>query len=289
MSLTHWAPWEVTSPIHVEQAEIIPQNGAGHKSCQKQPLEMATWATAKKGMLSSKFVRLSVSEGSWKHGEPQVWVPSVFRGQWSLSKQENHNLALSLRSSLNLEISPNQSQKPNYPRWRAPVKTMDSSSVAQSYPTLCNPMDCSTPGLPVHHQLPEFTQAHVHWVGDAIQPSHPLSSPSPPTSIFPSIRVFSNESVLRIRWPKCWTLSCAINIAYRLGWCAQSHKAASFPNPFPYRQQPLKPSGSPIQTGGHHCHDFQNLCEIQMRLFSLATRSHWEFIFFPQLLKSLAF
>ena len=53
-------------------------------------------------------------------------------------------------------------------------------SVAQSYPTLCNPMDCSTPGLPVHHQLPEFTQTHVHWVGDAIQPSHPLSSPSPP-------------------------------------------------------------------------------------------------------------
>ena len=54
------------------------------------------------------------------------------------------------------------------------------SSVAQSCLTLCNPMDCSTPGLPVHHQLLEFTQTHVHWVGDAIQPSHPLSSPSPP-------------------------------------------------------------------------------------------------------------
>ena len=56
------------------------------------------------------------------------------------------------------------------------------SSVAQSCPTLCNPMSCSTPGLPVHHQLPDFTQTHVHWVGDAIQPSHPLSSPSPPAS-----------------------------------------------------------------------------------------------------------
>ena len=55
------------------------------------------------------------------------------------------------------------------------------SSVTQSCPTLCDPMDCSMPGLPVHHQLPEFTQTHVHWVGDAIQPSHPLSSPSPPT------------------------------------------------------------------------------------------------------------
>ena len=54
------------------------------------------------------------------------------------------------------------------------------SSVAQSCPTLCDPMNCSTPGLPVHHQLLEFTQTHAHRVGDAIQPSHPLSSPSPP-------------------------------------------------------------------------------------------------------------
>ena len=54
------------------------------------------------------------------------------------------------------------------------------SSVAQSCPTLCDPMNCNTPGLPVHHQLPEFTQTHVHQVGDSIQPSHPLSSPSPP-------------------------------------------------------------------------------------------------------------
>ena len=54
------------------------------------------------------------------------------------------------------------------------------SSVAQSCPTLCNPMDCSMPGLPVHHQLPELAQTHVHRVGDAIQPSYPLSSPSPP-------------------------------------------------------------------------------------------------------------
>ena len=54
------------------------------------------------------------------------------------------------------------------------------SSVTQSCLTLCDPMNCSMPGLPVHHQLPEFTQTHVHWVGDAIQPSHPLSSPFPP-------------------------------------------------------------------------------------------------------------
>ena len=58
--------------------------------------------------------------------------------------------------------------------------TVQFSSVAQSCPTLCDPVNHSTPGLPVHHQLLEFTQTHVHWVGDAIQPSHPLSSPSPP-------------------------------------------------------------------------------------------------------------
>ena len=62
------------------------------------------------------------------------------------------------------------------------ASSVQFSSVAQSCPTLCDPMNCSTPGLPVHHQLPEFTQTHVHQVSDAIQPSHPLSSPSPPVS-----------------------------------------------------------------------------------------------------------
>ena len=66
----------------------------------------------------------------------------------------------------------------------APFETCWFSSVAQSCLTLCDPMDCSTPGLPVHHQLLEFTQTHGHWVGDAIQPSHPLSYPSPPTFNF---------------------------------------------------------------------------------------------------------
>ena len=60
------------------------------------------------------------------------------------------------------------------------TSSVQFSSVAQSCPALCDPMNCSTPGLLVHHQLPEFTQIHVHWVGNAIQPSHPLSSPSPP-------------------------------------------------------------------------------------------------------------
>ena len=81
------------------------------------------------------------------------------------------------------------------------------SSVAHSCLTLCNPMNLSTPGLPVHHQLPEFTQTHVHQVRDAIQPSYPLSSPFLVSPITPSIRVFSSESTLLMRWPKYWSFS----------------------------------------------------------------------------------
>ena len=79
------------------------------------------------------------------------------------------------------------------------------SSVTQLCPTLCDPMNCSTPCLPVHHQLLEPTQIHVHWVGDAIQPSHPPLPLLLLPSIFPSIRVFSNESALHIRWPEYWS------------------------------------------------------------------------------------
>ena len=100
------------------------------------------------------------------------------------------------------------------------------SSVSQSCPTLHDPMNCSVPGLPVYHQLPEFTQTHVHQVSDAIQPSHPLSSPSPPAPIPPSIRVFSSESTLRMRWPKYWSFCFSISpskehpglIYFRMDW-----------------------------------------------------------------------
>ena len=85
------------------------------------------------------------------------------------------------------------------------------SPVAQSCPTLCDPMDCNMPGLPIHHQLLEFTQTHIHWVGDAIQPSHPLSSPSPPAFNLSQHQVFSNELVLCIRWPKYWRFSFSIS------------------------------------------------------------------------------
>ena len=100
-------------------------------------------------------------------------------------------------------------------------------SDTQSCLTLCDPMDCSTPGFPVLHQLPELAQTCVHQVSDAIQPSHSLSSsPCPPTFNLSSIRVFSNQSVLHIRWPKYWSFSFSISpsheysglISFRIDW-----------------------------------------------------------------------
>ena len=92
------------------------------------------------------------------------------------------------------------------------IRSDQIRSVAQSCPTLCDPMNRSMPGLPVHHHLPEFTETHVHQVSDAIQPSHPLSSPSPlAPPVPPSIRVFSNESTLRMRCPKYWSFSFSIS------------------------------------------------------------------------------
>ena len=108
----------------------------------------------------------------------------------------------------------------------AQLSSVQFSSVTQSCPTLWDSMDCSTPGLPIHHQLPEFTQTHVHWVSDANQPSHPLSSPSPLPSVFPSIKIFPSESALHIRWPKYWSFSFNIIpsneysglISFRIDW-----------------------------------------------------------------------
>ena len=100
------------------------------------------------------------------------------------------------------------------------------SSVAQSCLTLCDSMDCSTPGFPVLHQLPELTQTLAHHIGDAIQPSHPLSPLLLPPSVFPSFRLFSNESVLRIRRTKYWSFSFSISLSnkysglnsFRMDW-----------------------------------------------------------------------
>ena len=98
-------------------------------------------------------------------------------------------------------------------------------SVTQTRRTL-QPHDCSTPGFPVHHQLLELTQTHVYRFGDAIQPSHPPTSPSPPTFNLSQHQGLSNESVLRISWPKYWNFRITINssseysglISFRMDW-----------------------------------------------------------------------
>ena len=99
-------------------------------------------------------------------------------------------------------------------------------SVARLCLTLCDPIGCGTPGFPVFHYFLEPAQTHVHWIGDAIQPSPSLCSLLFQPSIFPSIRVFSNELALRIRWPKYWTFSFSINlsneysglVSFRIDW-----------------------------------------------------------------------
>ena len=106
------------------------------------------------------------------------------------------------------------------------LSSVQFSTVTQLCPTLCNPIDCSTSGFPVHHQLPEVPQTHVHRIGDAIQPCRNLLSTSPPSFSLPSFRVSSNELVLCIRWPKHWSFSFSISpsneysglISFRIDW-----------------------------------------------------------------------
>ena len=106
------------------------------------------------------------------------------------------------------------------------LTSVQFSSVTQSCPTLCDSMNHSTPGLPVHHQLSECTQTHVHRVSDTIQPSHALLSPSSPAPNPPSIRVFSKESTLHMKWPNYQSFSFSISpsnehpglISFRMDW-----------------------------------------------------------------------
>ena len=108
------------------------------------------------------------------------------------------------------------------------IQKSQFSLVTQLFLTVCDPMDSSTPGFPVYHQLLKFTQTHVHLVGDAIQASHPLLSPSPPAFNLSQHQGLCNESVLCIRWPKYWSFSFSICpskeysglISFRIDWLA---------------------------------------------------------------------
>ena len=121
------------------------------------------------------------------------------------------------------------------------TKTKTLLACSESCLTLCDPMDCSTTGLPVHHQLPESTQTHVHWISDAIQPSYPLLSPSPPTFNLSQYQGFFKWVSFHVRWPQYWGFSfniCSSNeysglISFRLtNWISLQSKRLSkvFPN-----------------------------------------------------------
>ena len=135
-----------------------PGEGHGNSlqySCLENALDRGVWWATVLGVAKSQpwLKHLSMHHAEQVH---KLWFAKPFYGLWHLIGEVQHGdpLILTLRFQF--------------------------SSVAQSCPTLCDPMNCSTPGLPVHHELPEFTQTHSHRVGDAIQPSHPLSSPFPP-------------------------------------------------------------------------------------------------------------
>ena len=139
-------------------------------------------------------------------------------------------------------------------------------------------MDCSTPGFPVHHQLPEATQTHVYWVVDAIQPSHPLLSPSPPALYLSHIRVLSNKSVFPITWPKYWSSASAsvlpVNIQdwFPLGWTdwislmlkglSRVFSSTTVQKHQFFSAQPSLWSNSHIHTitGKNHSFDYMDLC-----------------------------
>ena len=117
------------------------------------------------------------TELRWQYQSLSV-CPLTFPLYATMENREKYSESSSASSSL-MSLGGNKRN----PLWTPLLVSVLFSSVAQSCPTLCDPTNCSTPGLPVHHQLPEFTQTHVHWVGDPIQPSHSLSSPSPPALI----------------------------------------------------------------------------------------------------------
>ena len=139
--------------------------------------------------------------------------------------------------------------------WKSLVSIFQFSSVQSlSCVQLCDPMNCSTPGLPVHHQLPEFTQTHVHWVSDAIQPSHPRSSPSPPTPNPSQHQGLFSESTLRMRWPKYWSFSFSISPfkehpgLISLGWTDWTSSSPQFKS---INSSALSFIHSPILTSTH--------------------------------------
>ena len=155
----------------VQEAQRVPYRISPRRNTPRHILIKLT-KTKHKEIKSSKGEATSNIQGK----------PHMFNS-WSFSKNASGKKGMAVY----IKVLKGKNLQPRLPRkdliqnwWRNQKLSVQFSSVTQSCPTLCDPMNRSTPGLPVHHQLPEFTQTQVHWVGDATQPSHPRSSPSPP-------------------------------------------------------------------------------------------------------------
>ena len=198
------------------------QGKKGHRAkSRKVPSAELLVAFSPSGLFLSWHRWWSKAWGTANQGNSSKPVSRVFTGASWLTPQA---AGLGLQKLSWYHMTKNIYHKLYFKNWtNIPYQI---SSVTQSCPTLCDAMNCSTPGFPVHHQLLEFTQTHVHWVSDAIQPSHSLLSPSSPAPIPPSIKVFSNVSTLRMRWPKYWSFSFSIIsskeipglISFRMNW-----------------------------------------------------------------------
>ena len=182
-----------SSPLHVSYSDSKPQMESCHtKSCKLASIKKHKW------IYTTSSVRFMKSQPLVLKCEQSFSVVNGQRDHWGSCSR-----AVGLGKGL--------------------FSSVQSLTCVGFFVT---PIDYSTPGFSVHHRLLEFTQTHVHWVGDAIQPFHLLSSLLLPPLIFPSIRVFSNESALHIRWPKHWSFSFNFSpssehsglISFRMDW-----------------------------------------------------------------------
>ena len=164
-----WSPWLQSKTLHWEQTEIL----GGTKICE----HFQWWDVVYVGkQLTSSYLKVNFAQVS-----PWVYDGTLkerlgMEGATGYTKVETEIMTNTIRDPSGLFLWKPKRKVPK----RKIIRVSSVQFSHQSFPTLCNPVNLSTPGLPVHHQLLEFTQTHVHPVGDVIQPPHPLSSPSPP-------------------------------------------------------------------------------------------------------------
>ena len=171
-------------------------------------LDTAEWLITHMSIYPGNLLQCSCLENPRDGG---AWWAAVYGVTQSPTRRKWLNLNLYIHLTIYLHVNIHSIFSIFSPHFMSLHFVVQS---AKSFLTLCNPVDCSMLRFPVLHYLLEFAQTHVHWAGDAIQPSHPLCPLLFLTSIFPSIRVFSNELAPCIRWPKDWSFSISPSNEY---------------------------------------------------------------------------